>query len=114
VTPTLVAMHHPPVTLGIPVMDAIAVRPADRAALAELLRRSPQVRRIVCGHVHRTAVGAVGGCPVLTLSSTQIQHRLNFAARDFDLVQEPPDVAVHVLVDGEIVSHVQPVTGLPA
>lgn len=110
--PTLVAMHHPPILLGIPVMDALAIGAADRAALAELLRDAPQVRRVVCGHVHRTAVGTVGGCPVVTLSSTQIQHRLNLSARDFDLVDQPADIALHILVDGDVVSHVQPVTGL--
>jgi 3',5'-cyclic AMP phosphodiesterase CpdA len=112
-TPTIVAMHHPPMLLGIPVMDELALRAPDRAGLAELLRGAPQVRRVVCGHVHRTSVGSVGGCPVLTLASTEIQHRLDFAAREFDLVAEPADVAVHVLVDGEVVSHVQPVTGRP-
>jgi hypothetical protein len=94
-------------------MDELALRAPDRAGLAELLRGAPQVRRVVCGHVHRTALGAVGGCPVITLASTEIQHRLDVAAREFDLVAEPADVAVHVLVDGEVVSHVQPVTGRP-
>jgi len=110
-TPTIVAMHHAPIALGIPVMDALGIAERDLAALRELLAASPQVRRIVCGHVHRTAVGSIGGCPVLTLGSTQIQHRLDFDARDFDLVAEPADIAVHVLAGGEVVSHVQPVTG---
>lgn len=112
-TPTIVAMHHPPMLLGIPVMDELALRAQDRAGLAALLRGAPHVRRVVCGHVHRTSVGSVGGCPVLTVSSTEMQHRLDLAAREFDLVAEPPDVAVHVLVEGELVSHVQPVSGWP-
>jgi 3',5'-cyclic AMP phosphodiesterase CpdA len=112
-TPTIVAMHHPPMLLGIPVMDELALRAEHRTGLAQALRAAPQVRRVVCGHVHRTSVGSVGGCPVLTLSSTEMQHRLDFTAHAFDLVAEPPDVAVHVLVAGELVSHVQPVSGWP-
>ncbi|MHB1833649.1 MAG: metallophosphoesterase, partial [Solirubrobacteraceae bacterium] len=45
-TPTLLAMHHPPFGLGVPVWDAIGIDAAARAALAELLGHHPQVVRI--------------------------------------------------------------------
>jgi 3',5'-cyclic AMP phosphodiesterase CpdA len=108
-TPTLVAMHHPPVAIGIPAIDG-SIPPADeRAALADLLRRSPQVRRVVAGHDHRTAVATLGGCPVLLLGSTHVALRLDFAATEFDMRAEPALIAVHRMVDGELVSHLQPV-----
>jgi 3',5'-cyclic AMP phosphodiesterase CpdA len=109
-TPTIVAMHHPPLLLGIPAWDAIGLLDADRAALGEIIAGHPQVRRIIAGHVHRAALGSVGGCPVFTCPSTWIQGRLDFAHPDeLSLVAEPPGLAVHVAVAGELTSHVQPV-----
>ena len=109
-TPTVVAMHHPPLVLGIPAWDEIGLPDADRAALGEIVTGHPQVRRIVSGHVHRAALGSVGGCPVFTCPSTWIQGRLDFAHPDeLSVVAEPPGFAVHVAVAGELTTHVQPV-----
>jgi 3',5'-cyclic AMP phosphodiesterase CpdA len=106
-TPTIVAMHHPPILTGIPACDAIGL--TNREALAALLARTPQVRRVIAGHVHRGAFGAVGGCAVVACPSTNLQIKLDFAAEDFAIVRQPPAIAVHALVDGELVSHLQPV-----
>src|SRR4051812_18541578 len=46
--PTVVALHHPPIALGMPALDAIAL--LDAEPLAAVLRRHPQVRRLICGH----------------------------------------------------------------
>ena len=109
-TPTIVAMHHPPLLLGIPVWDAIGLSDADRAALGEVVAGRGHVRRIVAGHVHRAAVGSVGGCPVFTCPATWLQGRLDFAhPNELSVVAEPPGFAVHVTVGGELTSHVQPV-----
>jgi 3',5'-cyclic AMP phosphodiesterase CpdA len=108
-TPTILALHHPPVAIGIPAIDGSIAPPPERLALADVLRRSPQVRRLVAGHDHRTAVATLGGCPVLLLGSTQVALHLDFAATEFDMRTEPPLLAVHRMVDGELVSHVQPV-----
>ena len=107
--PTLVAMHHPPLVLGIPVWDAIGLRPADRQALAELLEHHPQVRRLLAGHVHRTITGEFAGRDVMTCPSTYVQARLNFAAREIELTDEPDGFLLHSVVDGKVISHVQPV-----
>jgi len=109
-TPTVVAMHHPPLLLGIAAWDAIGLPDADRAALGEIIAGHPQVRRVLAGHVHRAALGSVGGCPVFTCPSTWIQGRLDFAHPDeLAVVPEPPCFAVHVVVAGELTTHVQPV-----
>ena len=111
-TPTIVAMHHPPLLMGIPAWDAIGLPDADRAAVGEIIAGHPQVRRIVSGHVHRAALGSVGGCPVFTCPSTWVQGLLDFGHPDtLALVPEPPGFALHVVVAGELTSHVQPVTG---
>jgi 3',5'-cyclic-AMP phosphodiesterase len=109
-TPTVVAMHHPPLLLGIPAWDAIGLPDADRAALGEIIAGHPHARRIIAGHVHRAALGSVGGFPVFTCPSTCIQGRLDFAHPDeLSVVAEPPGFAVHVVVAGELTTHVQPV-----
>jgi 3',5'-cyclic-AMP phosphodiesterase len=107
--PTVVAMHHPPLAVGIPAWDAIGLRAADRQALGELLGRHPQVQRVVAGHVHRAITADLGGRPVLSVPSTYVQGLLNFGATQLELSDDPPGFAVHALVDGKLVSHVQPV-----
>ena len=106
-TPTIVAMHHPPILTGIGGLDAIGL--TNRDALAGLLQRSPQVRRVIAGHVHRGAFGVVGGCGVVACPSTNLQAKLEIGTEGFTIVREPPAFAVHALVDGELVSHLQPI-----
>jgi 3',5'-cyclic AMP phosphodiesterase CpdA len=109
-TPTVLAMHHPPVQTGHPLLDAISLADADRAALAELLAGSPQVKRIVCGHVHRGATGALAGCPVFVCASSYLQLALDLRAEaEIGLIREPPVIGIHVLIGSELISHVVPI-----
>lgn len=108
--PTVVAMHHPPLTVGIPVWDAIGLPDPDRQALGEVLGRHPHVQRVVAGHVHRAIAAELGGRSVLSVPSTYMQSLLDFHATGLELSDEPTGFAVHALVDGELVSHIQPVS----
>jgi Icc protein len=107
--PTVVALHHPPVAIGLPVLDAIGIAEPERTALADLLERSPQVRRVVAGHVHRTVFGMHGGCGVFACASTHLQAPLEIGSQELRLIEEPPAIALHAALDGGFVSHVQPV-----
>jgi 3',5'-cyclic-AMP phosphodiesterase len=108
--PTVVAMHHPPLLTGITALDTLGLAGEDRAALGALLARSPQVRRVVAGHVHRAAFGVLGGCAVVTCPSTHLEARLEIGGAEIVLEPGAPGFALHVLLDGdEMVSHVQPV-----
>lgn len=49
--PLLVALHHPPVAIGDPVMDAIGLDDGDE--LLALLRQVPELVGVVFGHVHQ-------------------------------------------------------------
>jgi 3',5'-cyclic-AMP phosphodiesterase len=106
---TIVAMHHPPFLMGIPPWDAIALRPADREKLGDILARHEHVERVLVGHVHRAISTQLGGRPVMSVPSTYIQGLLDFGATELALSDDPPGFAVHALVDGKLVSHVQPV-----
>jgi 3',5'-cyclic AMP phosphodiesterase CpdA len=107
--PTLVAMHHPPLSTGVPVWDELGLPAADRSALAEVVERHRQVRRLVAGHVHRTITGELAGRAVLTVPSTYVQARLDFCSEEIELAAEPAGFAVHAVRDGELISHIQPV-----
>jgi Icc protein len=107
---TLIALHHPPVSTGIVAWDELGLPAADRRALGAVLDRHPQVRRVVAGHMHRTMTAELAGRAVLVVPSTYIQTRLNFNPQEIETVAEPPGFAVHALLDGELASHVQPVT----
>jgi Icc protein len=107
--PTLLALHHPPLATGIPGFDKVGLPPADRRALGKVVEAHPQVRRIVAGHMHRTISAELGGRSVLVAPSTYVQARLEFGVEEVQLSAEPSGFAVHTLLDGELVSHVQPV-----
>lgn len=107
--PTLIAMHHPPVITGIPACDEVGLPAADRRALGEVVERHPQVQRLVAGHAHRTITAELAGRPVLVVPSTYIQTRLAFDSAVSELVAEPPGFVLHAVLDGELISHVQPV-----
>jgi 3',5'-cyclic AMP phosphodiesterase CpdA len=105
-TPTLLAMHHPPLVTGLPVMDAVGLAAGARDALCELLDRHPQVRRIAAGHMHRTIAGDLGGRPVLVAPSTYAEVALDLASNELRVEAARAGFVVHALVDGHLVSHV--------
>jgi len=69
--PTLVAMHHPPFSAGVEWMES-----PDRTWAKKLLgviSGSPNVVRMVCGHVHRTMTVACAGTIAMAAPSTAHQ-----------------------------------------
>jgi 3',5'-cyclic-AMP phosphodiesterase len=111
-TPTLIAMHHPPLVTGIAGMDAIAMGTADRAALAALVDEHPQVVGLIAGHVHRTIIGSLAGRPLVTIPSTYAQLGLDLERIDLPMTSAPLAFALHLLVDGRLVSHVETIPTL--
>jgi hypothetical protein len=102
-------MHHPPLSTGIPAWDELGLPMADRLALARVVKRHPQVRRLVAGHVHRTITGELADRVVVTAPSTYVQARLDFGSKHIELAAQPAGFAVHAVLDGELISHIQPV-----
>ncbi len=107
--PTVIAMHHPPLDSGLPEMDAISLPVQHRRELAAVLRRHPQVLRLLAGHIHRTLIGNLDSVPVIAAPSTFVQARIQLRSEQVSLIREPPGIAVHVLLDGELVTYAQPV-----
>jgi Icc protein len=108
-TPTIVAMHHPPLPIGIRSLDEIGLAGDDAAAFATLVETAPQVLRVVAGHVHRTVFSSIGGRAFMACPSTYLQARLALDGERLELIPEPPAIVVHAWRDGRLLSHVQPV-----
>jgi len=110
--PTLLALHHTPLSTGLPGWDAINLDPAEIEALGDVVARHPQLRAIVGGHLHRIATASLAGCPVLSAPSTYLQALPDFDydAEDVQMVG-PPGFALHVFSEGELSSQVEMLSG---
>ncbi len=107
--PTVLAMHHPPLSTAIPSFDAIGLAPEWRAALGEVLDVNPQVLRVVAGHVHRTIVSELAGRAVVSIPSTYLQSVLKFTPAPIGMRPDAPGFAIHAFADGALVTHLQPI-----
>lgn len=107
--PTLLALHHPPLSTGIAEWDAINLSTSQREALAEVVARHPQLRAIVGGHLHRVAASALAGRPVLAAPSTYWQVRPDFEEGNEVHVVDTPGFAIHALRAGELYSQAESV-----
>jgi 3',5'-cyclic-AMP phosphodiesterase len=108
--PTVLAMHHPPISIGVGALDEIGLPGEDRVALGRLLGEHPQVARVVTGHVHTATLGSIGGREVFTCPSTCLPAELNLGeTRPIELADGPPAFALHLLCEEGLVSHVRPV-----
>lgn len=104
---TVIAMHHPPIHIGVGGLDEMGLPGAEREAFHALLARSPQVVAVVAGHVHRAATGVLTGVPVITAPGVDQQLALDFIGDTVEVNADPPGFLIHVLTDTGLVSHVQ-------
>ena len=93
--PTILFMHHPPFATGIGHMDAM--RLADEARLAAVVRRHPQIVRVLCGHVHRAIQAPFAGTTASIAPSTAHQVALDLRPHGPSaFVLEPPGFQLHL------------------
>ena len=111
-TPTLLAMHHPPLRTGVPPMDRASIPRGECEAFERIVAAHPQVALIATGHVHRVIAATVGRAALLAITSTADQLALDFTFGEFQRVAEPACIALHLLLDGRLVSHVAPVEAI--
>jgi Icc protein len=106
--PTLIAMHHPPVPIGVDWLDRSGC--ANAEALAAVVARHSQVERILSGHVHRAAQIRFAGTVVATSPSTAYQVALELGHDgEAHLIEEPPAFLLHRWHGGALATHVVPV-----
>jgi Icc protein len=102
--PTVIALHHPPFFTGIAHMDQMGLD--NSTALAQIVRRYPQVQRIVCGHLHRPIQAMFAGTMASVCPSAAHQVLLDLkpdsAAR---FVMEPSAFQLHLWTGQTLVTH---------
>jgi Icc protein len=105
--PTLVAIHHPPMKTGIGFIDMVGEQWYQ--GLGEVLKRNPQVLKVICGHGHLDLHGRLGQVPVQMVGS--IAHQL-IADRVLDIAPSfynaPVPPMLHHWLDGDLVSGYYP------
>ncbi|HEX4033906.1 MAG TPA: metallophosphoesterase [Solirubrobacteraceae bacterium] len=107
-TTTLLALHHPPLLTGSAAFDRIALTADSRCALARVLERHPQVRRILGAHLHRPLLTEFASRPLLVAPSTYVQFPLDLNAVKLVAGEEPPGFVMHsVNADGSLISTFQ-------
>ncbi|KIC20876.1 phosphodiesterase [Leisingera sp. ANG-Vp] len=83
--PAIAAMHHPPMKLGLPMLDPDNLQNGED--LLELLAGYPNVLHLLAGHVHRPCSGTVRGIPFTTAKSVLYQAPPPRPAWDWDSFQ---------------------------
>jgi Icc protein len=70
---TLIAVHHPPVPTNSPWMDKMMIENGE--ALFSLLKNYPQVKAIICGHIHQELEVHKNNTMILGTPSTCFQFK---------------------------------------
>ncbi|NYI72579.1 3',5'-cyclic AMP phosphodiesterase CpdA [Naumannella cuiyingiana] len=99
----LVALHHPPVALGHPTMDAIRLDNPDD--LADVLNAHRDIAGIVCGHAHTATAATFAGLPVRIAPG--VASTITLEGEPGELLNRdlPPGFAFHeVRPDGTLIT----------
>jgi 3',5'-cyclic-AMP phosphodiesterase len=102
--PAFVCLHHPPVEIGVSLMDPIMLRSPER--LGEVLERHPHVVATLVGHAHTQAASTFAGRPLLIGGG--VASTVSLDAEPLPAVWEagPPTIAFHHLhEDGRLTTH---------
>jgi len=105
--PTLIAIHHPPIRTGIGFIDMVGAQWYED--LSTVIKRHPQVVKIICGHGHTDLNGMLNGVPVQMVGSIAhqlIAGRVEDVAPSFDNLRVAP--MLHHWMDGHLVSGYYP------
>lgn len=106
--PTLIAMHHPPFSGMIDFGNKPSC--ADGPALAALLQRHPQVRKIISGHLHRAITTGFALTQGSVAPSTAVSFGIPFFPdTPFYRTDEPAGFQIHLSSDTqdatEVITH---------
>jgi 3',5'-cyclic AMP phosphodiesterase CpdA len=95
--PAVIALHHPPFATGIEHMDRMALDAGPADDLAVLVRRHPQVERVVAGHLHRSISRRWAGTVAATVPG--VAHAVVLDVRPGGVAAwnlEPPALALYL------------------
>lgn len=69
--PSLVFMHHPPVIVGSKWVDKLGLISFERFKV--VVEENPQIKLVVCGHIHQEHTQPFGQAMLFTTPSTSVQ-----------------------------------------
>jgi Icc protein len=108
--PTLVFLHHHLAPMGSRWIDSMQV--SNAADALAILARHPDLRAIICGHVHQAAEQHVGGVRLLATPSTCVQFLPGQA--EFSLDRATPGYRwLELHADGRLVTGVERIAAYP-
>ena len=109
--PTLIALHHPPISTGIPWLTEDPDAPWARR-LEDLIEGRSNIVAMVAGPVHRPIVTRWAGTALLVCPSTAPQVALDLTPIDANtpddrpmIVADPPGFALHRWDRRPLISH---------
>ena len=109
--PTVLILHHPPIESGNGWMTEDLHAPWVQR-LAEVVRRHPQIIRMITGHLHRAIVTGWNGTTLAVCPSSAPQVAIDFREIDGEnpdgrdmIVAEPPGFALHYWTGRDLISH---------
>lgn len=103
--PVLLALHHPPVAIGLGLLDRIRLRQEDELWQVLAPHRT-RIRHLLFGHTHRLMAGSWRGIPFSNGNAMGHQVALDFALQDgVRGSREPPTYAVVQLDESDVVVH---------
>lgn len=79
---TMIAIHHPPFATGSKWMDTMIIENKD--TLFSILEKHPQVKVIICGHIHQELDVKKGGLTIFGTPSTCFQFKPNSISYEVD------------------------------
>lgn len=102
--PAYVCLHHPPVDIGVGLMDPIRLRDPER--LEAVLRRQPHHAATLVGHAHTQCATTFAGKPLLVGGGVASTVPLDQEPFPLIWLEGPPSIALHLLLDdGRVVTH---------
>lgn len=110
-TPTIIVMHHPPVEVGI---DWMNTHPEEQWVInfSDAIEGAPNIKSILCGHIHRPVVVPWHGTAVAICASTAPQVTLDLTPIDPEapdnrplIIADAPSFALHWWNGRELVTH---------
>ncbi|MGB3494465.1 MAG: 3',5'-cyclic-AMP phosphodiesterase [Elainellaceae cyanobacterium] len=107
----LVALHHPPLSVGSSWMDAIGL--ANQNEFQTILHRFSQVRAVVFGHIHQELDCVEGGIRYLATPSTCVQFKPNSDVFAIDGDRTPGFRLLRLQANGNLDTWVERVDYVP-
>lgn len=106
--PVCLFLHHPPISMNSLWLDEIRLQ--DGSELLQLVGRHPQIRLVVCGHVHQESAHLDGAAWVVTTPSTGVQFQPETAVLQVDSGANPGYRVLELSRAGRIRTWIERVT----